>query len=105
MKLKITVGRASLMTTLFMILLLIGLQGCDINDPFKGTPFGRKPAQETFCLSCQKPIRKRFDRCASYQLLPLEIQPQCRSATLKTGVASPSVALVTEQGSDVTEWL
>lgn len=107
MKLKITVRRASLMTTLFMILLLIGLQGCDINDPFKGTPFGRKPAQETgqFQLSEAYPESGLTDVPVTSSFR-LKFSRSVDPATLKTGVAlQPSVALVTEQGSDATEWI
>ena len=106
-KLKLINKRTLLMVALLMLILSVSLQGCDLNDPFKGTPFGRRPPQEAGQLQLTEaypesgltdvPITSSFR---------LKFNRSVDHATLKAGIAlQPSIALVTEQGADPTEWI
>ena len=105
--LKLTIKRAPSILALFMLILVFSLQGCDINDPFKGTPFGRRPSQEAGQLQLVEaypesgltdvPITSSFR---------LKFNRSVDQASAKAGIAlQPSIALVAEQGPDPTEWI
>ncbi|HBL49522.1 MAG TPA: hypothetical protein DDZ65_04670 [Firmicutes bacterium] len=106
-RMKLIIKWAPILWVPFMLILLIGLQGCDLNDPFKGTPFGRNPPREAGQLQLVEaypeggltdvPITSSFR---------LKFNRSVDQASVKGGIAlQPSIALVIEQGADSTEWI